>query len=292
VGRGPDFIIIGAMKCATSTLYQQLAGQVGVFMASPKEPNFFSDDDEYQRGIDWYLGLFGAAAAGDLCGEASTHYAKQPTHPLAPKRMRSHLQDVKLIYVMRHPVERLVSHYIHEWTQRAIDVDLEEAVERHSELVQYGLYSQQLRPYLEAYGSDRILPVFLERLAAHPQDEFERICRFIGYPGRPNWNAGMGSKNVSSERLRTSRLRDFLVNTPLLRTLRRRLVPRSTRDRIKRLWTLPERPALSEAASARVAGLFDEDLAVLGSWLGVPLRCESFRGVVEAQPLQWSRRWP
>ena len=75
----PDFLIIGAMKCGTSTLQAQLARQPGVFMSTPKEPNYFSDDEVHAQGQARYEGLFSGAAEGDLTGEASTHYTKLPT---------------------------------------------------------------------------------------------------------------------------------------------------------------------------------------------------------------------
>jgi hypothetical protein len=109
VTRRPDFIIIGAMKCATSTLHEQLARQPGVFMSIPKEPNFFSDDAQWSRGVDWYTGLFDDAPADALCGESSTHYTKLPTHPDTVDRMRRFLSaGTRFIYVMRHPVDRLL----------------------------------------------------------------------------------------------------------------------------------------------------------------------------------------
>ena len=58
----PDFVIIGAMKCGTSTLAAQLGAQDGVFMTTPKEPNFFSDDAVFAQGLPWYESLFEAAA--------------------------------------------------------------------------------------------------------------------------------------------------------------------------------------------------------------------------------------
>ena len=58
---GPDFMIIGAMKSATSTLHEQLAANPGFFMSRPKEPNFFSDDAVWARGLDWYSALFASA---------------------------------------------------------------------------------------------------------------------------------------------------------------------------------------------------------------------------------------
>ena len=95
--RLPDFIVIGAMKCATSTLHYQLAAQLGIFMSTPKEPNFFSDDKAFAGGIDKYAALFRAATPRDLCGESSTHYTKLPTYPRTVERMRRHLSNVRLI---------------------------------------------------------------------------------------------------------------------------------------------------------------------------------------------------
>ena len=88
-----------------------LARQPGIFMTTPKEPCFFSDDDVYARGLDWYRGLFAAAPTDAVCGESSTHYTKRPTHPHSAERIARDLgPDVRFVYLMRHPIDRLVSH--------------------------------------------------------------------------------------------------------------------------------------------------------------------------------------
>ena len=142
----PNFIIIGAMKCATSTLHDQLALQPGLLMSDPKEPNFFSNDEQYRRGLAWYTGLFAAAEDGVLCGESSTHYTKLPTYLRAVERVHKHVPGARLIYVVRHPVDRLVSHYIHEWTERTVPSPIDRAVRECPRLTEYGLYAMQLRP--------------------------------------------------------------------------------------------------------------------------------------------------
>ena len=273
--RKPDFIIIGAMKCATTTLHDQLAAHTGVFMSTPKEPNFFSDEAQWKRGLDWYFGLFAGAEQGELCGESSTHYTKLPTHGRTIDRLAEHVPDAKFIYVMRHPIDRLISHYIHEWTQRVIDEPLSRAIDAHPELVQYGQYAMQLRPYIERFGRERVLPVFFDRLNAHPQDELERVCRFIGYRGQVTWR-DLPPSNVSGERMRKSKLRDVLVDLPVLSTIRRRLVPKSLRERVKQLWMMKDRPQLEEADRRRLVAMFDPDLAELGRALGMDLRCDNF----------------
>src|SRR5262249_9316045 len=150
--RQPDFIVIGAMKSATTTLHEQLARQPGIFMSRPKEPNFFSDDANYVRGLSWYRSLFPGRDGVVLRGESSTHYTKLPTYPRTVKRMTQSLRDVKLIYVMRHPIDRLVSHYMHERSLDSVRAGIDEAIEEVPILVDYGRYGMQLLPYLEVYG--------------------------------------------------------------------------------------------------------------------------------------------
>jgi len=287
VARRPNFIIIGAMKSATTTLHRQLEALPGIFMSEPKEPNFFSNDEIYAQGVAWYDALFADADEHDLCGESSTHYTKLPTYPHAVERMHAHVPDAKLIYIMRHPVDRLISQYIHEWTQRNISVSIDQAIDQHRELVDYSLYAMQLAPFFEAYGQDRVLPVFFDRLRAHPQDELQRVCSFVGYDKSVRWSDEDNRANVSSERLRNSPVRDAVLNFPGMTTLRRTLVPRGWRDRVKRLWTMNQRPQLSGRQLQRVEQVFDDDLGTLGALCGVELTCENFSKVTTEHEVTW-----
>ncbi len=288
----PDFIIIGAMKCGTSTLHDQLAAQPGFFLTTPKEPNYFSDDERFARGASWYGALFDGAAPGDLRGESSTHYTKLPTYPRTIERLAEAVPEPKLIYMMRHPVERLISHYVHEWSERTITTPIDRAAREVPRLVEYGCYARQLRPFLERFGREHVLPVFLERMHAAPQAELSRVGRFLGSPAPLEWQAERGDRNVGSERMRSSAWRDWVVEQPLLARLRRGLVPKTVRDRVRRLWTLRERPQLADAVRAELEARFDEDLAELGGWLGASLDCASFREQVTPHSLEWSVQAP
>lgn len=277
------------MKCATSTLHEQLARQPGIFMSTPKEPNFFSDDAEWNRGMPWYRGLFAAANPGDICGESSTHYTKLPTYPLTVERMRKNLpRDLKIIYMMRHPVDRLVSQYIHEWTQRVVNGSIDEALDTSPEMIAYSRYAMQLEPFIETWGRENILPLFFEHFTHHQQQTLERVCRFIGHSRTPAWDVNLAEQNVSSERLRKSSWRDAIANLPGMRTIRRTLVPQGVRDRIKSAWMMKDRPRLSPASQSRLQRIFDEDLTTLGQWLGISdLRCETFKGIAKAAHPSW-----
>jgi hypothetical protein len=287
--RLPDFIIVGAMKCGTSGLHDQLARRSGLFLSNPKEPNFFSDDDVYRRGLDWYADLFAGARAGQLCGESSTHYTKLPTHPRSCDRMRALLPGVKLVYVMRHPIDRIISQYIHQWTENDVCGPLDEAVTQDERFIAYSRYATQLEPYLDAYGPGNVLPVFFEQLVAQPDAELSRIVDFIGdhSPEAPCWASTHQVHNASSDRIRRSPLRDLARNTPL-GPLWRRVVSHSLRERIKSRWQLKDRPTFSPEALAEVQATLDSDLSRLGGWLGRTLTCADWRQQVGDETPEWA----
>ena len=231
--RLPSFVIIGAMKSATSTLYEQLSRQPGIFLPQLKEPNFFSNDEQYSLGIEWYSALFKEADASDILGEASTHYTKLPTYPKTISRMRNWLNEPRLIYVMRDPVDRLVSQYIHQWSQGEIQCGLEEAIIRHPSSSPTAVMRSSFSPLSKLTDKKSILPVFFDRLVAEPQSELERVCKFIGYKGEPKWDDELSRRNVSSERVRKFPLYDLVVENPVSAKLRRALVPKALRTKIR-----------------------------------------------------------
>lgn len=285
MNKKPDFLIIGAMKCATSTLHEQLAMQPGIFMTELKEPNFFSNDEQYKKGIQWYLSHFKDAQNTDICGESSTHYTKLPTYPQTVERMCKHLPDIKLIYVMRHPIDRLVSQYIHEWSQRIISVDINQAIYQHPELIEYSKYSMQLEPYLKAFKQEQFLIVLFERLLNNKQEELERICRFINYDKQPIWHIEGDETNVSSERMRKSTLRDLVVDIPLLKQVRQKYIPKTWRNSIKSLWQIREKPKINAKNYNYLISIFDCDLALLKYSINLELSCHNFRSIKKDTPL-------
>jgi hypothetical protein len=171
-----------------------------------------------------------------------------------------------------------VSQYIHEWSQRVISVEINQAISQHSELIDYSRYSMQLQPYFDTFGRDSVLPIFFENLLAQPQLQLEQVCQFLGYPQQPQWQVEVGAQNASNERLITSQWRDALVETPGLRELRQWLIPKSFRTWVRGLWSMKQRPELSAENIQYLQEVFDQDLAILGSSLGIEsLCCENFK---------------
>lgn len=274
--RFPDFIIIGAMKSATSSLHTQLSLQDGIFMSSPKEPNFFSDDEIYDRGTDWYKNIFSEAENSDICGESSTHYTKIPTFPYTISRIQDNITRVKFVYVVRHPIDRLISHYIHEWSQNVIKCDINEAVNLHPELVEYSLYHKQIAPYIEAFGRDAILIIAFQQIIHSPQKTLERICAHVGYDKSPTWVIEEKSKNISSQRIRSFPFYDLLVKSNIATAVRRHLVPKQLRAAIKNQLVIGHRPELNAATQLKLENIFDEDLQQLNEVIDIALTCATF----------------
>lgn len=284
--RFPDFFIIGAMKAATSTLHEQLSAQPGISMSQPKELYFFSDDAVWAKGTSWYASHFDAVAPTDLCGESSTHYSKLPTYPKTIERLAATVENPRLIYVMRHPIDRLVSQYQHMQLQGEVHEALEDVLSgNHSELIDYSCYSKQLLPYLTRFGPDAVLPVFFDRLVDNPQAELERVCSFLDYPGTPVWDATL-QHNVTTERLAVSTVRERIKSAPFY-SLLRRLTPETVVNGIRKQWRAGPKPVLSSGSLAAVTKIFNRDLEQLGSWLDTPLDCSNFVQVTGSLSPSW-----
>lgn len=261
----PNFIIIGAMKCGTSTLAAQLGAQDGVFITTPKEPNFFSDDTAYAKGITWYQQLFDQAGPNDIKGEASTHYTKLPTYPETIARLPAEMGTIKFIYLIRDPIARAISHYIHEWSMGEITEDIGTAFETHPELISYSCYGQQLAPYVEAFGADRIHITTLEALRDNPQATLEQVGAFLNIPQLPVWQQENERVNVSADRVRRFPLHGLLIDNPIATSLRRLLIPQVLRDWVKAKRQMQTRPQPSQALIAQLQNTFMQDKALLMS---------------------------
>jgi len=240
-GRLPDFLIIGGMKCGSTTLYDYLAAHPSVFMSPIKEPSYFSDPLVLEKGLEWYRELFAGAAPGQLCGEASTSYSRIAEYRIGwqpevwidytgtPERIAETLPQVKLIYVLRHPVDRAYSHYSFLMQFEPV-MSFDQALKHHRTILESSDYIRQIRRYLDHFPQEQMLFVILDDLQQQPDRELARIQDFLGLerctlsdtPLQSN-PAGHGYASQRIERL-MFRLR----SVPLLRLLGR-LAPRELR---------------------------------------------------------------
>lgn len=187
------------MKSGTTSLHQYLARHPQAFMCEPKEPGFFVEELTWTKGLDWYLSLFAAAGSARVIGEGSTHYTKLPTYRGVVERIGAFSPDARFIYVMRDPLERLVSHYWHNVRNLFLEAerrDLATAVAENPEYLAFGDYATQLQPYFDRFGRDRVYCVTFEALTSDPIGVCSDICGWLGLEGEiprdvfsETWNA-------------------------------------------------------------------------------------------------------
>ncbi len=178
-GRLPNFFVIGAMKAGTTSLYEYLFAHPNVFLPTEtKEPAFFARN--WRRGEGWYRSLFAGAGDAVAVGEASTSYTKYPTITTVPDRMASVVPEARLIYVVRHPIERMQSHWawlvVHGTERRPID----EALLEEPAYAAVSSYAMQIERFLPHYGLDRLLLIRSEDLRSEREATLQRVFEFLG----------------------------------------------------------------------------------------------------------------
>jgi hypothetical protein len=182
----PDFVVIGAGKCGTTSLGSYLAEHPQIFMGRNHEfnteMNFFTEPDWRER-IDWYRAQF--EDAGDrIKGEKSVHYTMHPFRPSVAEPIHEVLPDAKLIYMVRDPIPRAVSHYVQKVVIGAEDRPIDEAFgdleDPANEYVCTGRYASQLNEYLRFFPADRILVADQSELLEDREEVLSRVFRFLG----------------------------------------------------------------------------------------------------------------
>ena len=199
----PNFLIIGAQKCGTSSLYVYLAKHPQILPSITKEINFFSAYHHY--GLPWYLAHFPQLRPNDrwLTGEASPSYFD---HPDAAQQIAAQLPAVKLILMLRNPADRFISQYHHyvrkgyetrslpETIQTALDywaaiapetvsrqhhTDYKKHRDRH-DYFYHCLYGHHLEPWLKHFPREQLLILTLEDMARSPRQTLNQTCQFLG----------------------------------------------------------------------------------------------------------------
>ena len=206
----PDFIIIGAQRASTTSLYRWLTAHPDVVPAWCKEVHYFDNYDD--RTLRWYRAHFPFPRPGRLTGESSPSLL---LHPLAPRRAAEDLPTTKFIALLREPVERAISNH---WLRRRNgvapqDESFEAALQREAEIadrdgqpivrgepsllhlhysyVARGEYAPQLRRWFGAVGRERVLVVESERLGTQPGE----AARILAWLGLPDWDEPFPAAN-------------------------------------------------------------------------------------------------
>lgn len=281
--RFPNLFIIGAMKSGTSSLHEYLHQHPDIFMARMKEPQYFAphttrwgqrwgQGQPYpQPGMQWYLDLFRDAGNVSYAGESSVSYTAVPWVTGCEKRIHAFNRDARLIYIMRDPVERALSHYWHFVNDGREDLPPLQAVRRREEYVARSDYVRQLTPYFETFGRDQIFAFTLEELEADPDGSMRRIFAWLGV--RADVPVAIERFNVGRSRLKQTRRHFTFLDTMLKHWRWKRLeahlpdaVPRALRAIVYR--TVDRQAGSTEAATDYLRAVLQPKTRALAALLG------------------------
>jgi hypothetical protein len=304
--RLPTFFIVGAPKAGTTSLYYYLDQHPQVHMSAIKEPNFFSAEirgencePELRRSIagdarrlreyldgpmrqkrfggiveDWedYLRLYANAGDETALGEASVSYLWSPS---AAGLIAERIPDAKIIVMLRDPVERAFSQYLHGVANGAIHWSFHEHVQRNLRhrsgqfcvdfpFLEYGLYARQLERYLERFGKN-VWIGFHADFTNRPLTVFQEICGFLGVS--TDFSPDMNKHHLEAQVPRVGGL-GWLRNSGFWRVAAR-MTPAGLRPLIRSgLMRKPRKISMDPADRDHLAGYYREDVERLASVLG------------------------
>jgi hypothetical protein len=269
-GTLPNLVVIGGLKCGTTSLHHYLNLHPEIEMSRPKELNFFVAELNWPLGTEWYASHFSSRAPAR--GESSPHYTSRPRFEGVAERMGSVLGEARLVYVVRDPIDRMLSHYLHNvgggYEHRALADAL---ADPESAYVNRSLYSFQLEPYLEQFGGTRIEIVAREELKGERPGTMRRLFAFLGVD--PTFTSKQFEREWETGTAKASgrfRIMDRAVQLPGLRALDRNFdrLPESLRWLVERVVHDPgagaaPKPEVPPPLRERLASLFRDDVARL-----------------------------
>lgn len=229
--RLPDFLIVGAMKSGTTVLYDFICEHEAVNRAKEKEIHYFSLYP--YRGMDWYLDHF-KPEEGKIFGEASPTYFNVAYTPAIPHTLKSMMPDVKIILIVRDPVERAISHFFHYQKVNKLDLladytvdkffarPFEEALKRTTavdvylhDALSFSCYFRNFLGYKNVFPKKQILVLHMRELRLIPQQVMNRVFDFLELPtiqseefSRFKYSTGSSLSAANSETL--AKLKRFL----------------------------------------------------------------------------------
>jgi hypothetical protein len=177
----PNFFIIGAAKAATTSLSSLLSAHPQAGIVQGKEPHFFSYDHVYKLGWQKYLTLYRHCRDEKAIGDASTSYSRIRYHPSVVARIREHVSEARIIYMVRHPLQRMESAYVeHLGTLGGmVFASINDAVKRQPMIVDSSRYWEVFDAYRQEFDESRIKIVWFEEYTVNRTAVFQDVCRFL-----------------------------------------------------------------------------------------------------------------
>ena len=274
----PNFLVIGAMKAGTTSLQSYLDAHPQISMPADKELDFFCEAD-YERGVPAYERRFASAKGVPAVGEASVNYSAWPQYENVPERAARALPGVRVIYVVRHPIERMLSHYrmgLALWGEKR---PVDEALLGDGWMFwRRSLYSTQIERWLDHVDRDRVHVFTTEAMQADRVATIRGAAAFLGVDAALTPTADAPVMLRAEELRRTKPAARRLRSSPVWRLARRALPTGARQALYRRLGSAPapvqrETVVLADDTRRRLVELIREDLERLPRYVGAGFDC-------------------
>ena len=177
----PAFLVIGAMKAGTTTLFHDLEQNRAICFPK-KEPAYLTRYD-VPGAVTAYRELFRRVEPGQIVGEGSTGYSMLPRFTgVAEKALACFGQDLKILYLVRNPIQRALSHHYHSMSYGLAHVDPDIALHEDPDFLSTSRYAMQLDTWRAVFPAAQVRVVIAEEYYASRQATIGEICNFLGVP--------------------------------------------------------------------------------------------------------------
>lgn len=228
-------LVIGAMKSGTTSLFQYLGDHPEILPSRTKQLNFFSDPEVWSRGLEWYGAQWPGASGAPWHLEASPSYTYPDRARQAADRIAGMDARIRLIYLIRDPIERIESHYFHGFHRGefAGTRSIGDAVRRHPRLLDVTRYERWIDVYRRRVGDRRLLVLRTHDLDRDPSTTLGEVCRFLEIDPTFNFPDLTTRYNTHAMQASDHPAVQALSRLGWLRRAVRRTVPLRIRERLK-----------------------------------------------------------
>jgi hypothetical protein len=174
-------MIVGAQKCATTSLYALLNRHPFIEGSSDKEPAFFALNDDWLSKLDYYHSLFEDNSSHVKHFEASTVYTFLPLRKIGIyEKVYSYNPNMKIIYLVRDPIHRIISSYMHAYERGWENQPIEKALILNRLYIDVSRYATQIRPWIKRFGPESVCIVDFDDLINNTSSTMEKVLHHVG----------------------------------------------------------------------------------------------------------------
>lgn len=273
----PNLVQIGGFKCGSTTVASILDQHPDICISDIKEPHFFTYN--WRKGVDWYRQTFLNHTGEKILGDASVSYTQLLNLPAywgdPITRMRETLgPDVKLLYVLRHPVDRLISAQHYLLLRSMIDAtSLSGFVESEPENLETGQYLAHIERYLEVFDRTQLKVVVIEKINENPAAAYRDILEFLEVDPNHEFTS-FSAQNTSAGRRKMpywmTRMSRYMRRRPVLLKVYQ-VVRKPAELLLFRFGKKVPRPTVTTEEYNSVYELYRPSIEALSDWLGEDL---------------------